>query len=244
MTWNGGGEAMLRSRPCQLFTGMDNGPYMYRFSLNSRSSRWVSRLLEQHIQRPYFWNSQSRLSSGHTCRALSHREMQWKWKACCNQSVYIMKRPSKRKLETGRYGNTYVADAPSDGAFFARSGRLVCLAFNTLVGEIVSTSWQHGPRLSINTYRDPWYGSDKLRNCRRQYPTPRGRRHSTVTLASVVIFVCGSTHRQTFLTSNRFLPSAPLPFTSPPFFFTPGASAISTSAILNIVKPLGCWSTS
>jgi hypothetical protein len=32
---------------------------------------------------PYFWNSQSRLSSGQTCRALSHREMQWKWNACC-----------------------------------------------------------------------------------------------------------------------------------------------------------------
>lgn len=28
------------------------------------------------IYRPYFWNSQSRLSNGHTCRALSHREMQ------------------------------------------------------------------------------------------------------------------------------------------------------------------------
>lgn len=35
------------------------------------------------LYRPYFWNSQSRLSSGHTCRVLSHREMQWKWKACC-----------------------------------------------------------------------------------------------------------------------------------------------------------------
>jgi hypothetical protein len=35
------------------------------------------------LYRPYFWNSQSRLSSGHTCRVLSHLEMQWKWKACC-----------------------------------------------------------------------------------------------------------------------------------------------------------------
>lgn len=34
------------------------------------------------IYRPYFWNSQSRLSSGQTDRALSHREMQWKWNAC------------------------------------------------------------------------------------------------------------------------------------------------------------------
>lgn len=31
---------------------------------------------------PYFWNSQSLLSRGQTCLAFSHREMQWKWKAC------------------------------------------------------------------------------------------------------------------------------------------------------------------
>merc|ERR1719431_2134241 len=31
--------------------------------------------------RPYFWNSQSLLSRGHTWRVLSQREMQWKWKA-------------------------------------------------------------------------------------------------------------------------------------------------------------------
>lgn len=29
----------------------------------------------------YLWNSHSLLSSGHTCRVLSQREMQWKWKA-------------------------------------------------------------------------------------------------------------------------------------------------------------------
>lgn len=33
------------------------------------------------LHRPYFWNSQSLLSSGHTCRVFSHLEMQWKWKA-------------------------------------------------------------------------------------------------------------------------------------------------------------------
>merc|ERR1719340_141096 len=32
-------------------------------------------------QCPYFWNSQSLLSRGHTCRVFSHLEMQWKWKA-------------------------------------------------------------------------------------------------------------------------------------------------------------------
>ena len=29
----------------------------------------------------YLWNSHSRLSRGQTCRVLSQREMQWKWKA-------------------------------------------------------------------------------------------------------------------------------------------------------------------
>ena len=33
------------------------------------------------VQCPYFWNSQSLLSSGQTCLVLSHLEMQWKWKA-------------------------------------------------------------------------------------------------------------------------------------------------------------------
>jgi len=32
-------------------------------------------------QRPYFWNSQSLLSSGHTWRVFNQREMQWKWNA-------------------------------------------------------------------------------------------------------------------------------------------------------------------
>jgi hypothetical protein len=39
--------------------------------------------LGRSLQRPYFCHSQSRLSSGHTWRVLSHLEMQWKWKACC-----------------------------------------------------------------------------------------------------------------------------------------------------------------
>lgn len=39
-----------------------------------------SRPARDHL--PYFWNSQSRLSRGQTCRAFSHLEMQWKWKAC------------------------------------------------------------------------------------------------------------------------------------------------------------------
>jgi len=39
---------------------------------------------------PYFWNSQSLLSSGQTWRVFSHREMQWKWKACYNMISILM----------------------------------------------------------------------------------------------------------------------------------------------------------
>lgn len=39
--------------------------------------------------RPYFWNSQSLLSRGQTWRVFSHREMQWKWKACCEQGKVL-----------------------------------------------------------------------------------------------------------------------------------------------------------
>lgn len=33
----------------------------------------------------YFWNSHSLLSRGQTWRVFNHREMQWKWKACCGK---------------------------------------------------------------------------------------------------------------------------------------------------------------
>ena len=36
---------------------------------------------EKHYYLPYFWNSQTWLSSGHTWRVCSHRWMQWKWNA-------------------------------------------------------------------------------------------------------------------------------------------------------------------
>jgi len=63
-------------------------------SSNSLCSVWASTIpfirtsyqsfltiLQTIPHRPYFWNSQSLLSSGQTCRVLSQREMQWKWKA-------------------------------------------------------------------------------------------------------------------------------------------------------------------
>lgn len=48
-------------------------------------SPFVSRVcasVSLFVYRPYFWNSQSLLSRGQTDLAFSHREMQWKWKAC------------------------------------------------------------------------------------------------------------------------------------------------------------------
>ena len=48
----------------------------------------VYRLIRMYSpHRPYFWNSQSRLSKGQTCRVFSQREMQWKWKACYGKRV-------------------------------------------------------------------------------------------------------------------------------------------------------------
>jgi hypothetical protein len=82
------------------------------------------------VYRPYFWNSQSRLSSGQTCRVLSHREMQWKWKACCCVLVQMSEMLSK----------TYVADAPGYCAFLASSGGLVGLAFNAEVHDVVTAN--------------------------------------------------------------------------------------------------------
>ena len=80
--------------------------------------------------RPYFWNSQSRLSSGHTWRVLSHREMQWKWKAC-----YALSVASGAEC---RSSVTYVADAPGDGALFARGRSLVGLALDAEVHDVIT----------------------------------------------------------------------------------------------------------
>lgn len=42
----------------------------------------ISQGSQERQRSTYFWSSHSRLSSGHTLRVLSQREMQWKWKAC------------------------------------------------------------------------------------------------------------------------------------------------------------------
>ncbi len=77
-------------------------------------------------QRPYFWNSQSLLSSGQTDLALSHLEMQWKWKACYRRVSCCRHHelPSHAK-------STHVADAPSHSTFFACGRGLVGLTFDT-----------------------------------------------------------------------------------------------------------------
>lgn len=57
---------------------------------------------------PYFWNSQSLLSSGQTCLVFNHLEMQWKWKACYASRVSLL----ARALAI----STHVADTPGDCA--------------------------------------------------------------------------------------------------------------------------------
>jgi hypothetical protein len=85
-------------------------------------------------QRPYFWNSQSRLSSGHTWRVLSQREMQWKWKACCSfESQYMIS-----YVPIARQNKTHIADSPRDGALLACGGGLVGLAVDAQVHDVVA----------------------------------------------------------------------------------------------------------
>lgn len=108
---------------------------------SSRAAHKCSHVLKPlppvHDHLPYFWNSQSLLSRGQTWRVFSHREMQWKWKAC-----YILRphRSAPGSVEGGGEGalehqektrKSYVADSPGDCAFLAGSRGLVCLAFDT-----------------------------------------------------------------------------------------------------------------
>lgn len=68
---------------------------------------------------PYFWNSQSRLSSGHTWRVLSHRDMQWKWKACFNARVSVMGVMCKDRCHTLQIPQATVHSSLVDDAWFA-----------------------------------------------------------------------------------------------------------------------------
>lgn len=76
-----------------------------RVKRNGRSPRVAGESNQfQGDQRPYFWNSQSLLSSGQTCRAFSHLEMQWKWKACC--SMYVVSNTTQYRKVWGCAGRT------------------------------------------------------------------------------------------------------------------------------------------
>ena len=57
-------------------------PVGKRWSHDSHVTANMNRTtLEYHQCYTHLWNSHSLLSRGHTCRVLSQREMQWKWKA-------------------------------------------------------------------------------------------------------------------------------------------------------------------
>lgn len=64
----------------------ENMPALFSPPAGRSASRLGGKEAEHMIlaHLPYFWNSQSLLSRGQTCLAFSHREMQWKWKACCS----------------------------------------------------------------------------------------------------------------------------------------------------------------
>lgn len=59
------------------------------------------------LYRPYFWNSQSLLSSGQTCLVLSHLLMQWKWKAWLHTPQatvqFSLKEKRERKIDRTVY---------------------------------------------------------------------------------------------------------------------------------------------
>ena len=74
---------------------------------------------------PYFWNSHSLLHSGQTGLVLSHREMQWKWKAWL-QTPHATVQSSLVALACGRVGARRargVAGERAPGAGGARARR-------------------------------------------------------------------------------------------------------------------------
>ncbi len=181
---------------------------------------------------PYFWNSQSLLSSGQTWRALSHLEMQWKWNACC-----------ELVSDSPRFGNDgedppHIADSPSNRAFLTSCRSLVCLAFDACC---LGTSVQ----LLQDAAAARWYSHRSM-----MWFLQMAQLSTTMSQAqSATAFHCpirqhNTTGEQarpnrhgerTFLTSKRFLPSLASP-SAPPFFLVTGAevgaSGMSTSAMV------------
>ena len=103
------------------------------------------------VRAAYFWNSHSRLSSGHTCRVLSHLEMQWKWKACYgapNTDTQERRPPVRMAVRPLRCRCTcwrsHVANAPRHGALVRGGRRLVGLALDTCVRKRVTNTADAG----------------------------------------------------------------------------------------------------
>ena len=71
---------LLRPRARQAWSESKNGTNHNTHPYNVKTARDT-----------YFWNSHSLLSNGHTCRVLSQREMQWKWKACWKKRQILLK---------------------------------------------------------------------------------------------------------------------------------------------------------
>jgi hypothetical protein len=71
---------------------------------------------------PYFWNSQSLLSSGQTCLVFNHLEMQWKWKACYASRISLL----ARTLAI----STHIANTPGNCALLVGRRTLVGLTFD------------------------------------------------------------------------------------------------------------------
>lgn len=96
-----GSRVMLSTKPRCAVMIMWYCP-LYTDPKPRQSSRDIPRI----AQRPYFWNSQSLLSRGHTWRAFSHLEMQWKWKACYRRDMLLALVPGSFCLAVGWWSCT------------------------------------------------------------------------------------------------------------------------------------------
>jgi len=72
-------EKILPQQQLCETTNVRVSTYLIFISTSRKTTRFF---ILKSVQDTYFWNSHSLLSSGHTWRVLSQREMQWKWKAC------------------------------------------------------------------------------------------------------------------------------------------------------------------
>jgi hypothetical protein len=159
-------------------------------------------------QRPYFWNSQSRLSSGHTWRVLSQREMQWKWKACCRlKSVYNL---SHKKALTLQIPHATVHSSLVVVAWLAWQSMHRSMMWLRQMAQLSTTMSQAQSATAFH------WGCMLVRE-----------------LHDVRLIPC----LHTFLTSNFFFPSAASPLAPALALLTLGAapaSVISTSAMMYV----------